>query len=101
MISRERCGPSDSNDTDDHASSCTRARSILTRLDCIRDRLAHFYHCDDYTALNAAVGVAVAADHDVDFAALRAWTERESANLLEKFPEFERRVNQSDTREGR
>lgn len=65
---------------------------ILTRVDCIRDRLAHFYHWNDYTALNAAVGVAAQAPDEVDMEFLRGWTERESAALLEKFAEFERRL---------
>lgn len=67
----------------------TRLR-ILSRTDCIRDRLAHFYHWDDYTALNAAVGVAIADPSDVDMNALRSWSKREEH--LEKFDEFERRL---------
>jgi hypothetical protein len=65
---------------------------ILMRVDCIRDRLAHFYHWNDYTALNAAVGVAAQAPDEVDMEFLRGWTERESPVLLEKFAEFERRL---------
>lgn len=65
---------------------------ILTRVDCIRDRLAHFYHWNDYTALNAAVGVAAQAPDEVDMELVRRWTERESPVLLEKFAEFERRL---------
>jgi hypothetical protein len=34
---------------------------ILTRTDCVRDRLAHFYYWDDYTALNAAVALQTGA----------------------------------------
>jgi hypothetical protein len=79
-------------ETDTIARGPLRLR-ILTPEDCMRDRLAHFYYWNDYTALNAAVGVArsVAAQ---DLAALRSWTERESPNFLEKFAEFERRVRQ-------
>lgn len=68
---------------------------ILTRADCVRDRLAHFYFWDDYTALNAAVGVAAQNHQDVDMNALRAWTERESPALLEKFAEFKRRLGRA------
>lgn len=68
---------------------------ILTRTDCIRDRLAHFYYWSDYIALNAAVGVAVQGIDQVDMATLRAWTERESPDFLVKLAEFERRVTQS------
>ena len=64
---------------------------VLTRTDCIRDRLAHFYFWRDYTALNAAVAVAAASPDDVDFNLLRTWTERESSALLADFAEFERR----------
>jgi len=65
---------------------------ILSRSDCIRDRLAHFYHWDDYTALNAAVGVAVASPVDVDMGTIRAWSAREGH--IEKFSEFEHRLVQ-------
>ena len=65
---------------------------IVSRTDCIRDRLAHFYFWDDYTALNAAVAVAVGNSSDVDLGLVRDWTEREDPKLLEKFAEFERRV---------
>lgn len=74
---------------------------ILTRTDCIRDRLAHYYHWNDYTALNAAVGVAAAAREDVDMDLLRAWTALESPTLFEKFAEFERRLGVRPTGETR
>jgi hypothetical protein len=63
---------------------------ILTRRDCVRDRLAHFYYWNDYTALNAAASVAAHLS-DADIQELRKWTQRESPGLLEKFAEFERR----------
>jgi hypothetical protein len=68
---------------------------ILTRTDCIRDRLAHFYFWSDYTALNAAVGVAAQNSDEVEIDLLRAWTERESPELLEKFAEFEQRLHRA------
>ena len=68
---------------------------ILTPTDCIRDRLAHFYFWSDYTALNAAVGVAAQHISEVDIDLLRAWTERESPALLEKFAEFAKRLRRS------
>ena len=68
---------------------------MLTRIDCIRDRLAHFYFWNDYTALNAAVGVAAQAREEIHIDVLRAWTERESPALLEKFAEFTRRLRAS------
>ena len=68
---------------------------ILTRMDCVRDRLAHYYHWNDYTALNAAVGVAAADVKSIDFAQLRRWTERESPTLMAKFDEFVTRVQEA------
>jgi hypothetical protein len=65
---------------------------ILTRTDCVRDRLAHFYHWDDYTALNAAVAVAAANIDEVDMEAVEQWTTRESEALTKKFHEFKRRL---------
>lgn len=63
---------------------------ILSPTDCVRDRLAHFYHWDDYTALNAAVAVAAAKAHDVLMDVLRSWSAREER--LAKFAEFELRL---------
>lgn len=63
---------------------------ILTRVDCVRDRLSHFYFWNDYSALNAAVAVAAKLDAR-EIESLREWTQRESAALLEKFAEFEKR----------
>jgi len=71
---------------------------ILTRTDCIRDRLAHYYHWDDFTALNAAVSVAAEAPESVDFAEIRAWTARESPALIAKFEEFTLRVGRAEKR---
>jgi hypothetical protein len=70
---------------------------ILTVTDCVRDRLSSFYFWNDYTGLNAAIGVAKARRDQVDFARLRAWTERESgpasADYLIKYDEFLRRLS--------
>lgn len=63
---------------------------IISPMDCVRDRLAHFYHWDDFTALNAAVAVAAANIDDINADLLRSWSEREDS--LAKFKEFERRV---------
>ncbi len=52
---------------------------ILTPTDCVRDRLAHYYHWDDHTALRAAVAVARSHPESVDIEKLRDWTERESS----------------------
>lgn len=69
---------------------------ILTVTDCIRDRLAAFYHWDDYTSLKAAVGVARAHRDRVNLERLSEWTERKSnvpsADFSKKYAEFLRRV---------
>jgi hypothetical protein len=69
---------------------------ILTPFDCVRDRLAHFYHWNDYTALKAAIGVAASHTSEIDFARLRAWTIHESSDLLPKFEEFKRRLRETE-----
>lgn len=66
---------------------------ILSPTDCVRDRLAHFYHWDDYTALKAAVGVATANIDNVNMDLLRSWSTREEH--LNKFEEFERRLSRA------
>lgn len=66
---------------------------ILSPTDCVRDRLAHFYHWDDYTALTAAVGVAAANLDNVSMDLLRSWSTREEN--VSKFAEFERRLSRA------
>jgi hypothetical protein len=64
---------------------------ILTPADCVRDRLAHFYHWNDYTALSAAVAVARSHRAAIDLELLRLWTERESdapEDFRAKYREF-------------
>ncbi len=72
---------------------------ILTVTDCVRDRLAGFYHWNDYTSLNAAVGVARAHRAHIDFERIAEWTEREAgpppADFQIKYAEFLKRVNQA------
>ncbi len=62
---------------------------ILTPMDCVRDRLAHFYYWGDYTALNAALGVARANPLKIEIPSLRAWTERESGPGADHRPRFQ------------
>lgn len=61
---------------------------IVTRTDCIRDRLAHYYYWNDHAALEAAIAAAKADPGDVDIKLIRDWTEREDPVLLSKFEEF-------------
>lgn len=63
---------------------------ILTQVDCVRDRLSHFYFWHDYSALHAAVAVAAQLEAR-DMAFLREWTERELPAFLDKYAEFEKR----------
>lgn len=70
---------------------------IITVTDCIRDRLAAFYHWNDYTSLKAAVGVARAHRDQVDFPRIREWTQRESGppprDFETKYAEVLKRVD--------
>jgi len=69
---------------------------ILRRIDCIRDRLAHYYYWNDFTALHDAVSVAAHHTTDRDLEFIRSWTKRESPDLLAKFEEFRRRLIDAD-----
>ena len=76
-------------------ATLTRGEStlrILTRTDCVRDRLAHFYHWNDYTALDAAVWVAAASPDEIDMALLLEWTRRERREFSAKLGEFTARL---------
>ncbi|MGA8574124.1 MAG: hypothetical protein WB609_00355 [Candidatus Cybelea sp.] len=48
---------------------------LLTRTDCVRDRLMWFYGYNDLNALRAAIGVAASGAIDRD--AIRCWSDRE------------------------
>jgi hypothetical protein len=52
-----------------------RVLYILTRTDCVRDRLLWFYVYNDRSALSAAIGVAESGV--IDRAAIRDWSSRE------------------------
>lgn len=73
---------------------------ILTPTDCVRDRLARFYHWNEYTALNAAVRVARARRREIDINALAKWTQHESDpphDFHAKFQEFSKRFHGKST----
>ncbi|HEX3671779.1 MAG TPA: hypothetical protein VHT92_08780 [Candidatus Cybelea sp.] len=57
---------------------------VLSRTDCVRDRLAAFYFFSDRSALAAAV--AVATSGPIDFAAIQRWSLREGE--AQRFAEF-------------
>ena len=60
---------------------------LLSPTDCIKDRLAAFYHWGDRQCLAQAVWVAL--EHQVDWGELERWSQREGA--MEKFEEFRER----------
>lgn len=71
---------------------------VVTPTDAVRDRLNKFAAWDDFTALRAAVGVALA--QDVDLAEVRAFMHREGQGVFrarydEALQTFERRVRDS------
>lgn len=57
---------------------------VISRTDCVLDRLAAFYHWDDRSSLGTAVDVARSGP--VDMGKIRAWSEDE--RQLVKFDEF-------------
>jgi hypothetical protein len=68
---------------------------IVTRTDCIRDRLAHYYYWNDQGALEAAIAVAKVDPKDTNLQLIRDWTEREDPILIAKFEEFAKRLNET------
>jgi hypothetical protein len=57
---------------------------LLTSTDCVKDRLAAFYHWDDNQSLTQAVWVA--KKNDIDLEDLKLWSEKEKS--LDKFQIF-------------
>jgi hypothetical protein len=57
---------------------------VLSRTDCVRDRLASFYFFSDRNAL--AVAIAVAQSGPVNISSIRRWSEREGEAA--RFAEF-------------
>lgn len=74
-----------------------RTLQSLTPTDCVRDRLAHFFFWNDYTALTTAVAVMQSPyGSEVDFDAVRTWAEREGRknglDFMPKLNEFQQRA---------
>jgi hypothetical protein len=61
---------------------------LLTPTDCVKDRLASFFHWNDYQALEQAI--LVLQDQKVDLKEVRRWAKAE--NHLDKFEEFAKAV---------
>jgi hypothetical protein len=57
---------------------------LLTPTDCVKDRLAAYFHWNDRQGLNQAVGVAVA--HSVKISEIETWSKREGMKI--KFEDF-------------
>ena len=61
---------------------------LLTPTDCIKDRLAAYYHWDDPQSLEQAVWVA--QQNDFDFESIALWSEKE--NAVDKFNIFKEKI---------
>jgi hypothetical protein len=64
---------------------------LLSPTDCIKDRLAAYYHWNDRQCLQQAVWVAQA--QQVDWDDLERWSQQEEA--MEKFAEFRKKLEGS------
>jgi len=62
---------------------------LLTPTDCIKDRLAAYYHWDDPQSLEQAVWVA--EKNTFDIVSIEEWSRKE--NMLEKYQIFRKRVD--------
>lgn len=71
-----------------HLTAKTGRLRLLTPTDCIMDRLAAYYHWDDYQGLEQALMVAEV--HPWNPERVKAWSQREGS--LGKFEEFLRRT---------
>jgi hypothetical protein len=60
----------------------------LTPTDCIKDRLAAYYHWNDLQSLEQAVWVA--EKNDFDIVSIEEWSQKE--NMLEKYQIFRKRI---------
>lgn len=61
---------------------------VISPTDCVKDRLAWYYHDGDLQCLRQAILVAV--DHDIDLDEIRKWSEGEGA--LNEFEEFKAKL---------
>ena len=64
---------------------------LLSPTDCVKDRLAAYYHWNDKQALEQAV--LVCRDQSVDLAEVRRWSAAEG--MAEKFEIFKRRLSRN------
>ncbi|MBV9648110.1 MAG: hypothetical protein JO043_11645 [Candidatus Eremiobacteraeota bacterium] len=73
----------------DTVEKSDRTLHVITRTDCVRDRLAAYYHWNDYRSLHVACDVARSGA--VDWNVIRNWSDREGHMM--KFTEFWKLVN--------
>jgi hypothetical protein len=59
---------------------------LLTPTDCVKDRLAAYYHWNDYQSLEQAVMVAKAQKSSIKLKKIEKWSKSE--NNIEKFKGF-------------
>lgn len=62
---------------------------LLTPTDCIKDRLAAYYHWDDLQSLTQAIWVA--QKNDINLKEIKEWSKKEKS--LEKFKQFEKGIS--------
>jgi len=65
---------------------------LLTPTDCVKDRLASFFHWQDAQALDQAV--MVVQDQEINFREIEKWARAE--NHLDKFKEFIKRLRRKE-----
>lgn len=70
-------------------TTCTGDLMLLTPTDCIKDRLAAYYHWDDTQSLQQAVWVA--QENLFEMEAIRSWSEQEG--MGEKYKHFIEKLN--------
>ena len=70
---------------------------LLTPTDCVKDRLASYYHWDDLQGLEQAL--MVCKDQKVDLDEVKRWSELEQFSA--KFGVFFERINQEKEKEAR
>ncbi|MEA2048614.1 MAG: hypothetical protein U9O64_09245, partial [Campylobacterota bacterium] len=66
---------------------------LLTPTDCIKDRLAAYYHWSDPQSLEQAVWVA--EQNSFDIVSIEDWSEKEG--MVDKFMVFKRRIEENDS----
>jgi hypothetical protein len=61
---------------------------LLSPTDCVKDRLAAYYHCGDKQCLEQAV--MIAEDQDIDIDEIKRWSAQE--NMIDKFESIKHKL---------